>query len=352
LIRISAETYQRSFAVGADVLDLIENASLGVVKVASMLNSTSTITTSEQINEVINRAELAASNQGITGLQTGHTEIDKLGGGRQKGHLIVVAGRPAMGKTAYALCQARNMAVNGSSVLFVSLEMGAVEMMQRILSMESEVYLTRFRNGEITESQWRFISDAANTIRETKLRIVDDLHTLTAIRTEARKMKESVGLDAIFIDYIQLVSNSVSGRSRENEVSEISRSLKLMARSLDVPVIALSQLSRAVETRAGKRPMLSDLRESGSIEQDADIVEFLFRPEYYGIESTEDGESTHGMAEVIVAKNRFGACATIPLRFRHELTKFTDWNEQSPQPQPSSMRPNENFYEVDRDDVF
>lgn len=188
---------------------------------------------------------------------------------------------------------------------------------------------------------------------KTGIAIADDLHTITAIRAEARRMKERGGLDAIYIDYIQLVSHSLSGRSRENEVSEISRALKIMARSLNVPVIALSQLSRAVETRGGsKRPMLSDLRESGSIEQDADIVEFLFRPEYYGAEDVEGFNTTQGLAFRIVAKNRHGGCKDVPMRFHHALTKFTDWTDEPimiprMEPKMNTLRPNTSFYEKD-----
>jgi replicative DNA helicase len=358
LIRVSGDMYHNAFEDTSDPLDLLDTIGREIEAVTSRLAHSATGTASDLLREVRDRAEKAAISKGVTGLETGITELDRLHGGRQKGHFIVMAGRPAMGKTAAALCEVLNMTGKGAKVLFVSLEMSAVELMQRALSVETGIELSNFRTGELDPEQWERINAASARIAKTGIAISDDLHTITAIRAEARRMKERGGLDAIYIDYIQLVSHSLGGRSRENEVSEISRAFKIMARSLNVPVIALSQLSRAVETRGGsKRPMLSDLRESGSIEQDADIVEFLFRPEYYHKDAEVEGFSTsQGLAFRIVAKNRHGACKDVPMRFHGSLTKFTDWEDEpvsapslALQPKMNPLRPNTNFYEKDDD---
>jgi replicative DNA helicase len=353
LIRVAGDLYHQSFEDTSDPLDLLDMVAREIEGVTARLQHSATGTASDLLKEVRERAELAALSKGITGLETGIAELDKLHGGRQKGHFIIMAGRPAMGKTAAALCEVLHMTGKGAKVLFVSLEMSAVELMQRALSVETGIDLSKFRTGDIDPEQWERVNEVSARMAKTGIAIADDLHTITAIRAEARRMKERGGLDAIYIDYIQLVSHSLSGRSRENEVSEISRALKIMARSLNVPVIALSQLSRAVETRGGsKRPMLSDLRESGSIEQDADIVEFLFRPEYYGAEDVEGFHTTQGLAFRIVAKNRHGGCKDVPMRFHHALTKFTDWTDEPitiprMEPKMNTLRPNTSFYEKD-----
>jgi replicative DNA helicase len=358
LIRISGDLYHDAFDDTSDPLDLLDVIGKEIETVTGRLAHSCTGTTPDLLREVKQRAELAANTKGVTGLETGIRELDIIHGGRQKGHLIIMAGRPAMGKTAAALCEVLNMTGTGAKVLFISLEMSAIELMQRALSVETGIELSKFRTGEIDIEQWGRINEASARLANSGIVISDDLHTITAIRAEARRMKERGGLDAIYIDYIQLVSNSLSGRSRENEVSEISRALKLMARSMNVPVIALSQLNRGVETRGGtKRPMLSDLRESGSIEQDADVVEFLYRPEYYDIPDVDGYETTQGLAFRIVAKNRHGACRDVPMRFHHALTKFTDWEDCAgvvpdmlAEPRLTLLKPNTNFYEKDNDE--
>jgi len=358
LIKVAKGLWDSSFEETSNPLDLLDTVTKDIEKVSGRLAHSGTGTASDLLRQVKEQAEKAALQKGIIGLQTGIYALDKLHGGRQDGHFIVMAGRPAMGKTSKALCEALHMAMNGAKVLFVSLEMGAVELMQRALSVQTGIELHHFRTGQLDPEQWDRVNAVSGQIAKTGLHIVDDLHTIAAIRSEARRMKERDGLDIIFVDYIQLVSHTLSGRSRENEVSEVSRSFKLMARSLSVPVVALSQLSRAVETRGGnKRPMLSDLRESGSIEQDADIVEFLYRPEYYGIDQLEGYETTQGLAFTIVAKNRHGGCADVPMKFHNTLTRFTDWDGGPTQRQEiqlaarsTAMRPNTNFYEKEDDD--
>jgi len=240
--------------------------------------------------------------------------------------------------SADALCEAIHIAVNlKKPVAFFSLEMGGMELMQRAMSSLSEIDLTKIIEGNLTKEEWGIINEQARVITDSPLVIIDNSMSLTEIKAEARMLKETKGIEAVFIDYLQLIEHKTSGGgTRENVVSEISRSLKLMAKKLDVPVVALSQLSRSVETRGGEKiPMLSDLRESGAIEQDADLVEFLYRPEYYGKEEF-NGMSSQGMAVSIIAKNRGGSLANIEMRFIKHLTKFTRYVEEI---LPSTPRP-------------
>lgn len=357
LIRVTAQVYGEAFNDTCDPLELIERMSKSAEGIAGSISGSKASGMGDYAVEVIERVRLAKLNKGLTGVETGFTELDKLHGGRQKGHLIIIAGRPAMGKTALALCEAMHMAQIGKSVLFVSLEMGAVELTQRAMAVDTGIYLERFNSGEMDDEHMARMNASAEKWKTSKLHIVDDIHTLTGIKAEARRLKEKHGLDAIYIDYLQLVQNSMGGRNRENEVSEISRSFKLMARSLGVPVIALAQLSRSVETRGGnKRPMLSDLRESGAIEQDADVVEFVYRPEYYGIEMDESvGLPSKGLALRIVAKNRHGGLADLPMKFEGMMTRFSDWvhpldDTSRVEPRMNTLKPNTNFYEKDTDE--
>jgi len=284
-------------------------------------------TNAEHIKAVTDRIDAASRFNGITGVRTGFKELDRTYGGRQKTDLIIKAGRPAMGKTSQALCEAKGMAYeHGKKVVFFSLEMGAEQLMQRMISVHTGIPLTNMRSGQMTDSDWSKYHEMVNDLAKDNLTIIDDVYSLTGIKTTAKKLKMRGEVDAIYIDYLQLIEHKVAGRNKENEVSEISRSLKMLAKSLDVPVVALSQLSRAVESRGGsKKPMLSDLRDSGAIEQDADIVEFIYRPEYY----FPDDPEHEGKAYVIIAKNRNGACKDLEFIFNKECTRFED---VSPEP--------------------
>jgi replicative DNA helicase len=355
LIRVAGNIYAEAFEDGADALEILGRLSSEAEKIAGGLSGSQSKCMGEYAQEVIARVDLAAKSKGLTGLETGFADLDKLHGGRQNGHLIIIAGRPAMGKTALALSEAIHIAELDKSVLFVSLEMGAVELTQRAMAADTGIYLERFANGDMDPEHRSRLTLSAAKWKGSKLHIVDDIHTLTAIKAEARRLKEKQGLAAVYVDYLQLIQSTGRG-NRENEVSEISRSLKLMARSLNVPVIALSQLSRSVETRGGsKRPMLSDLRESGAIEQDADVVEFVYRPEYYGIDEIDEIGSTNGLALRLIAKNRHGGLADLPMRFEGKLTKFSDWIDPTQDTSrleltTSVMKPNTNFYEKDHED--
>tara|TARA_R110000868_G_scaffold236663_1_gene490715 strand:+ start:77 stop:835 length:759 start_codon:yes stop_codon:yes gene_type:complete len=252
------------------------------------------------------------------------------------------------------------MAINeDKKVIFFSLEMSGTQLFQRLVSVHAGIDLRKIKRGELTRLDWDNYYKKVESLKTPNIRIVDNLFTLNLIRTKARKVKMQYGLDVIFIDYLQLIIHKVDkGRSKENEVSEISRSLKMLAKALDVPVICLSQLSRAVETRGGtKVPMLSDLRDSGAIEQDADVVEFIYRADAYDKDARDgDGNSLEGQAIIIVAKHRSGACGDVELFFNKRLTRFENKGHvQETVVQPkSAIRPSESFdiKEIEDDNVF
>ena len=279
------------------------------------------------MSDVIENIDFLSRNQDqLMGVPTGFTNLDRLLGGLQKSDLIILAARPSMGKTSLALNIAENAATHHKSrVAVFSLEMSNDQLVQRLLSMATGIDSHRLRLGAIEdEREWDILVAAANELGNTSI-FIDDTPaaTVNEIRTKARRLYSEHGLDLILIDYMQLMSGQVGGNirneNRQQEISYISRSLKALARELNVPVMALSQLSRAVESRSDKRPMLSDLRESGSIEQDADVVMFIYRDDYY-----DENSERQNIADVIVAKHRHGSTGTVSLYFRKELTQFRD----------------------------
>lgn len=270
--------------------------------------------------------EKKAKEDGLTGVPTGFSKLDRVTAGFQKSNLIIIAARPGMGKTAFMVSVARNAAVEfGSPVAIFSLEMSAIELVNRLISAEAEIKSEKIKKGQLDEAEWKHLNNRIPKLTESPI-FIDDTPALSVLelRAKARRLKAQHNIQLIMIDYLQLMSGGDTGKgNREQEIAYISRSLKNIAKELDIPVIALSQLSRAVETRGGdKRPQLSDLRESGSIEQDADVVMFLYRPDYYGITQDESGGSTKDIGEVIIAKHRNGSLDTIQLRFMGEYTKF------------------------------
>ena len=283
------------------------------------------------VGNTINRiSELAGNTSGITGLKTGFVDFDRLTAGLHPSDFIILAARPSMGKTALALNIAQNVAIRGNGdgepkkVAFFSLEMSREQLVQRMLCSEAEVDAQKLRIGQLSAEEWNKLWQAADRLGSAKI-FIDDTPGLRIMemRSKARRLKAQEGLDMIVVDYLQLMQGSATKANQDNrqqEVSEISRGLKALARELDVPVLALSQLSRGVESRQVKKPMLSDLRESGSLEQDADIVCFLYRDDYY---KAEDEEPTH-ITELIVAKHRNGPVGHINLFFREQFTKFAD----------------------------
>lgn len=327
-IRFASEIYNLGYEQTTDAFEINDRILVESNRIASFLGSSDGESIDGLAKEVIRRAELAAQKQGMTGVPIGFTEQDRLFGGLQGGWLRIIAARPAMGKTSKAFQEAYHMATNGYPVAFFSLEMDGVDLTRRAISLDSTVYLSRIKSGSIEDKQWDFIHRSVDRLSKSQLYVRSKIFTLNGIRAELRRLRDKYGIKAAYIDYLQLIQHDVTNRNREQVISDISRTLKLTAKALDIPITALSQLSRAVETRGGsKRPQLSDLRESGAIEQDADVVEFIHRPEYYEFTESSLGLPVEGLAEVIIAKNRDGATGDVPLRFIKELTKFTDYNE-------------------------
>ena len=269
---------------------------------------------------IIDRAE--QMDGGLTGITTGFSKLDEMTSGMQKSDLIILAARPAMGKTAFALSLARNAAVKGkASVMIFSLEMAKEQLTQRLLSMESKVDLQTLKTGRLERRDWDDLNVALDILSNSNIHIDDTAGiSIMEMKSKCRRLKAEAGLDLVIIDYLQLMNPEGKADSRTQEISVISRNLKLLARELDCPVLVLSQLSRAPEQRTDHRPMLSDLRESGSIEQDADIVIFLYRDEYYNKEDTEKP----GECEVIVAKHRSGPTGSIDVAWIERYTQFKD----------------------------
>lgn len=333
LIRVSGDTYHEAFDETTDVLDLLDKAEASLFAVAEGNLRKSYDSMSVLVTKALREVEEAASKEGgVTGVATGFTELDKMTNGWQKSDLLIIAARPAMGKTAFVLSMTRNIAVEfKKSVAFFSLEMASVQLVNRLISSESGIPGEKLKKGSLDKNDWEHMHASLKQLGEAPI-FIDDTPALSVfeLRAKCRRLKAQHDIQIIIVDYLQLMTagSSMKG-NREQEISTISRSLKSLAKELNVPVIALSQLSRAVETRGGtKRPMLSDLRESGAIEQDADMVMFLYRPEYYGIETSEETNlPTEGLTELIIAKHRSGATGTVPLRFVNTLAKFTDYDD-------------------------
>lgn len=306
--------------------DIIDRSEALIFKIAENNNTRNVISIKDMMNTEFQRLQNVYDNKGITtGISSGFSDFDQMTNGFNPSDLVILAARPAMGKTAFALNLALNAAKVNKSVLIFSLEMSSSQLLQRFIAIEAGIGLQKIRTGFLNENDWGRMGLASETLMKTQLNIADLPNaTVLEIRAVARRMKAAGKLDIIIIDYLQLIKNS-NGKSenRQQEISDISRSLKGIARELDVPIIALSQLSRAPEQRADRRPVLSDLRESGAIEQDADMVAFLYRDDYYNEES-----EAKGITEIIIGKQRNGPVGTVKLRFFHELTKFANYTNK------------------------
>jgi replicative DNA helicase len=350
LIRVSGETYHEAFEDTTDVLDLLDKAESNLFAVAEGNLRKSYDSMSTLVKKALEEVEEAASKDGgITGVPTGLNELDKMTNGWQKSDLLIIAARPAMGKTAFVLSMTRNIAVEfKKSVAFFSLEMASVQLVNRLISSESGIPGEKLKKGNLDKNDWEHMHASLKQLGEAPI-FIDDTPALSVfeLRAKCRRLKAQHDIQIIIVDYLQLMTagGNQKGGNREQEISTISRSLKALAKELNVPVIALSQLSRAVETRGGtKRPMLSDLRESGAIEQDADMVMFLYRPEYYGIETSEETNlPTEGLTELIIAKHRSGATGTVPLRFIKTLAKFTNYDDPEFSIAGGMMQPSAQF---------
>ena len=331
LIRISNEIIESSYKESTDVFDLLDEAESKLYDVAQGNIKKSSDTAQNLVMLAKKKIEEIANKDGLSGISTGFEKLDTLTSGWQPSDLIIIAARPGMGKTALTLSMARNIAVTKQvPVAFFSLEMSSVQLITRLISAETGLSSEKLRTGKLADHEWKQLNVKVGDLEKAPL-FIDDTPALSIfdLRAKARRLASQHQIKLIVVDYLQLMTagNNNKAGNREQEISTISRNLKSLAKELNIPVIALSQLSRAVETRGGtKRPQLSDLRESGAIEQDADIVSFIYRPEYYQIEEWDDEEHTSsiGQAEFIVAKHRNGGLDNIRMKFIGQLGKFED----------------------------
>ncbi|MDA0986188.1 MAG: replicative DNA helicase [Bacteroidetes bacterium] len=330
LITTTSEISKRSYADSEDALDLLDDAEQKIFSISEKRMKKSSISMGEAIFQTMELLEsIHGKHDGVTGIPTGFGRLDNLTGGFQKSDLVIIAGRPSMGKTALALSAARNAAIDHNTpVGFFSLEMSAQQLVLRLICAEARVDAQRVRTGRLPEDQWRQLSTRIGKLYQAKI-FIDDTPGLgiLELRAKARRLKVEHNIGMVVVDYLQLMQGPKNTQSREQEISNISRSLKALAKELNIPVVALSQMNRAVEARTDKKPQLADLRESGAIEQDADVVIFVHRPERYGISEIE-GQSTEGAAEIILGKQRNGPIGTINLRFIKEYARFE--NEAMP----------------------
>jgi replicative DNA helicase len=335
LIEISGEITEKSFDETVDVFDLLDDAEKKLFEVSQGSLKRGTVEISSVVTDVKAQLEQLAKQEGLSGISTGFLTLDDYTSGWQPGDLIIIAARPGMGKTAFVLSMARNMAVDHKvPVAIFNMEMTSAQLIKRLFSIETEIPADRFRSGKLSDMEWNLLNNKMDRISGAPIYVNDSsMLSIFDLRAQARRMKSQYDIGIIIIDYLQLMtaqSGNKGGTNREQEISTISRNLKALGKELGIPVIALSQLSRKVEERADKsghkRPMLSDLRESGAIEQDADIVTFIYRPEYYKLELWEDDTPTDNQAEFIIAKHRNGKTGNIRLRFEGQFGRFSDLN--------------------------
>lgn len=355
LISISSDIIEKSYDETADVFDLLDHAEAKLFEVTQGNLKKSSEGASDLVRQALTKIQEISNKEGMSGLATGFTKLDALTSGWQPSDLIIIAARPGMGKTAFVISMAKNMAIDfNHGVAVFSLEMSSVQLITRMISSETGLTSEKLRKGNLEAHEWEQLNVKVKKLSDAPI-FIDDTPSLSIfdLRAKARRLVSQHNVRIIVIDYLQLMtagnSSGGGGGNREQEISMISRNLKALAKELEVPVIALSQLSRAVETRGGsKRPLLSDLRESGAIEQDADIVSFIFRPEYYGMTEWDDDDHTpcEGQGEFIVAKHRNGGLDNIRLKFTGHLAKFSDLEEGFSSEFQSSM--NNDF----ADDVF
>lgn len=328
MIKMGSELQERGYNEIEDAFDSLSEANSLLTRLNDSIDRKRAKSFAAGIQEAMNQVYAAmTSKSNITGIPSGFHDLDVVTHGWQKSDLIIIAARPSMGKTAFVLNVARNAAIKYKVPLAIfSLEMATIQLIMRIQSAECEIFIENIRSGKMPDHEYEKLSHMSNSISNAPIHI-DDTSGISVIELKAKvsNLIKKYGIQMIIIDYLQLMVGK--GENRTQEIGKISRALKGIAKEFNIPVIALSQLSRAVETRGGdKRPQLSDLRESGDIEQDADIVIFLYRPEYYGITEDEEGNSTQGLCEAIIAKHRNGRLANIPFKFNGNIQKFFDYN--------------------------
>ena len=327
LIDVSSSIIDNAYDGDTELSDVLENAETKILNVVKTRKGSEFKSIQDVLNRTVDQINRLVDNKGeVTGLSTGFTDLDKLTTGFHPHELIIIAARPAMGKTAFALNLATNIAQSTTkTVALFNMEMGAEQLAMRMIAAEGELDLGKLKRGELDKNDFNKIDEAVARLGNTNL-VIDDTSGMTIgeIKAKCRRLASSEnGLGIVIIDYLTLIMGSTKYQgNRQQEVSEISRSLKTMAMELDIPVVALAQLSRNVEQRDDKRPMLSDLRESGSIEQDADIVAFLYRDDYYQLKKGQEETSDISQSEFIVAKHRSGPTDTINLLFKRNISKF------------------------------
>ena len=330
LIRVSSEIQRDAYEDTTDVFELLDKTEQSLYEISESNIRKNFDDMRSLMGKAIKELEEKKNQKdGLTGVPSGFSALDRVTSGWQNSDLVIVAARPGMGKTAFVVSAMRNAAVDfGKAVAIFSLEMSSLQLVNRLISAEAELDSEKIKKGSLAEYEWAQLNHKIAALSAAPI-FIDDTPALSIreLRTKCRRLKAHHDVALIIVDYLQLMSGNTDGRggNREQEIASISRALKGIAKELNVPVIALSQLSRSVETRGGdKKPQLSDLRESGSIEQDADMVIFLYRPEYYKITEDEMGNPTQGMGEVIIAKHRNGSLETVQLKFIGRFTKFAD----------------------------
>lgn len=352
LIRMCTEVMRDAFDDTNDVFDVLNKAEGDLFKIAENNMGKAVDVMQNVVRQAIEEIEAASQNtDGISGVPTGFFALDKVTAGWQKSDMIVIAARPAMGKTAFVLSMARNTAVDhNQGVAIFSLEMSSVQLVKRLIASETRLPSEKLRKGDLRDDEFQQLHSRISKLATAPL-YIDDTPGISIfdLRAKCRRLKMQYDIQVVIIDYLQLMTaGGKTQGNREQEISSISRSIKEIAKELNVPMIALSQLSRSVEQRGGdKRPVLSDLRESGAIEQDADIVSFIYRPEYYGFMQDEDGNSNVGVGEIIIAKHRNGSLDSVRLRFVPQFAKFDNFEDfdssgQAPEP-PAQLGASDDF---------
>lgn len=332
LISFASKIENQAFDESNDVDDLLQEAEGKLFEISQTHLKREVTQIDPVLNLALEQIQAAANTAtGLSGLQTGYTQLDKMTSGWQMSDLIIIAARPAMGKTAFVLSMAKNMAIDYNiPIAIFTLEMANVQLVKRLISNVADLNGEQIKSGQLSPEEWDRLNNRLRAVYSAPLYLDETPGlSITELRTKARRLVREHGVKMIMIDYLQLMNaTGMKLGSREQEVSTISRSLKALAKELNIPIIALSQLNRSTETREDKRPVLSDLRESGAIEQDADIVCFIHRPEYY-TKSGEDaqGNDIRGLAELIVAKHRSGAVGDVKLRFVSKYARFENWDE-------------------------
>jgi replicative DNA helicase len=333
LIAAAGEILHDAHEKPEDPTDILSEAERRIFSIAQQSEQRHAEQLDDLLNDAIRQLE---ENDGriITGVSTGYPNLDEITSGLQPGEMIIVAARPSMGKTALALNIAENMTMRDVPVALFSLEMSRQQLVQRLLSSRASVSGHNIRRNMLSDRDMAAIIQAADDLMKRPL-FIDDTPSLsiTQLRAKARRLKQSHDIGVVILDYLQLMTSGKRAESRQQEVSEISRGVKALARELNVPVICLSQLNRAAEQREGHRPRMSDLRESGSIEQDADVVAMLHRESYYHMNDQswfEQNEDKHNLAELIIAKQRNGPTATVKLTWDNTCTRFHDWTDIAP----------------------